>query len=529
MNAPGRTESILYALFVLGLLLPWLWIQINLSINVDIAFLTQSALRLLSGEKMSEAYYDANPPLSVLAYVIPAALTKYIGIPVIYGTLGYSLALIGISAILVHKALLPFTSLSSYQKRVILAAYVLTNTVAANFYLGEKDQYVLLGLFPLTLSQLALTYRLGTVGAPRTGSFIMGAIFLMLKPHFYILPTLMIAHRIALQKRLMAVFDPDALWLAAAAMAYAAVLLLFFNDFLAIILPDILNLYSSIREQWVGAVFLKASLAVAMLAVPALLLTKTPNRFTLFFLFASWLCLIPYVIQGKGFYYHMLPAVTFFCCGFALLLHDLLNAPLPALFKEKTSAKLGLFGSTLILAGALYAIFFPSGKNPALTHAEYDRMPLTIVVREACENKPDCSFFLFNEMTEIIHQTAVYAPAQHGSRFPSFWFLAQLTNPANKSLSQEDKNRLAAKYAAMVASDLAKFKPEILILGRFDLEGKGKIFDFNSYFSKHSGYFVNEIARYRFDRTLSLNQRIYFPGTLVPDQAVTYDIFRRIE
>ncbi|MCL4678243.1 MAG: hypothetical protein KJ017_06575 [Alphaproteobacteria bacterium] len=529
MNAPGRTESILYALFVLGLLLPWLWIQINLSINVDIAFLTQSAVYLLDGERMTDAYYDTNPPLSILIYVIPAAITKYGGVPLIYATLGYNMFLVALSAILLHAVLKPFTTLSPVQKSVLLGVYILSNTVAANLYLGEKDQYILLALFPFTLLQLAMTRKLPVAGWAQILTTALAAIFLMVKPHFYIVPALMLAHRIWVQKRQTALFDRDILALAAAIIVYAALLLFWFDDFTTMILPDILTLYASIKEPWVTEVFMMATAAIGIIALPAALLFKTPNKFVMLLLLIGWLCMIPFIIQGKGYYYHMIPAIVFVCCAAALLLSDLIAQPLAKSSKECAAQRTGLYATTLAFALSFYAIFLPYGKSPALTHAEYREMPLTKLVIEACENRPACTFFLFNDMTEIIHQTSVYSQIRQASRFSVFWFLPVIANKENKTLPQGKKEELARKYSAMVAADLQRFKPRILIIGRFEVEAPGKIFDFKDFFSSHSNKISEELAHYAYDRTISLNLQTYFPGTLVADHVVSYDIFRRTE
>lgn len=529
MNAPGRTESILYALFLLGLLLPWLWIQLSLSINVDIAFLTQSAIYVLDGERMTDAYYDTNPPLSIMIYLIPAAITKYGGIPLIYATLWYNIFLVVASAILLSAVLKPFNTLSPTQKSTLLGAYVLSNTVAANLYLGEKDQYIVLALLPFTLLQLAMTRKLPVARWAQVLITSLAAIFLMVKPYFYIVPALMAAHRICVQRRPMALFDPDLLALAAAIMTYAALLLFWFDDFTAVILPDILTLYASIKEPWIAEVFTMATATIGIIALPATLLVKTPNRFVLFLLLIGWLCMVPFFIQGKGYYYHMIPAIVCVCCAAALLLNDLIAASLSKALKENASRRTGLYTTTLVFALSFYVMFLPNGKSPALTHEQYREMPLTKLVLEACENRPECTFLLFNDMTEIIHQTSVYTQIRHASRFSSFWFLPVIAAKENKTLPPEKKETLAKKYSALVAADLKRFKPRILIIGRFEVEEPGKILDFRNFFSSHSKKFSEEFSYYAHDGAITLYMQTYFPGTLVPDHEVSYDIYRRTD
>lgn len=527
MNPPGRIETRIYALLISGLLLPWLWSQINLSINVDLAFLTQSAAYALEGERMSEAYYDTNPPLSILIYLPAAVAMKYTGISIIYATILYSLFFVALSSFLSARILKTFPGLPQARCYVILGAYILTNTIAANLYLGEKDQYILLALFPFTLLQLAITRRLPVSKGIYATTAALAGLFLMVKPHFYIVPIIMFAHRLMIWKRFSAVTKADAWCLVAAALTYAFILYFFFNDFLTLILPDILTLYASLTKEWVSAATGLFLLFSAGLGLIACLLTRKPDKWALFFMLLAALCILPYQVQGKGFYYHALPALVFLMCALALTIENMISALPGTILKETIRIKAALFMPTLLLSYFYYAVFFAQGTIPALTHEQYRQMPMTKLVAQACKEKPDCTFFIFNDTTEIIHQTAAYTRKRHASRFSSFWFLPVLSNPENKTLEAEKKNELLGKYSEMIAKDFMRFKPEILIIGRFNLPGNKPFLDFMTFFSEKDPEFAQEAAHYRKSQELPIDMQTYFPGTLVKEKTVTYDIYTR--
>ena len=62
------------------LFLPWAYVQSQISINGDAVWLTHAAQEFLRGQRMTDAYFDNNPPMSYLAY-IPAAGLVAGGVP----------------------------------------------------------------------------------------------------------------------------------------------------------------------------------------------------------------------------------------------------------------------------------------------------------------------------------------------------------------------------------------------------------------------------------------------------------------
>src|SRR5690606_32184496 len=117
-------------------------------------------------------------------------------------------------------------------------------TVLSSVYFGERDQILGIALFPFVMIQLGLTF---SWPRPRPAVFwsvvIFGAVLILLKPHFGLLPTILLLHRAILQRRLALWKDPDFIALVTATSCYILFLLVFFSDYLTIILPDVLRLY----------------------------------------------------------------------------------------------------------------------------------------------------------------------------------------------------------------------------------------------------------------------------------------------
>ena len=213
------------------------------------------------------------------------------------------------------------------------------------------------------------------------------------------------------------------------------------------------------------------------------------------------LCLVPYAVQMKGFYYQLIPALIFFFCAFALSLHSYVR------FYLKNAKNL-----TLILTAVIFILAYVD--RPLLLaypkHGDYKNMPLS---QEIAKCPKPCPYFIFNNSIEILHPTAFYDGQENASRFPTYWFLPYLVQEQYKldrgipsSLSPEDIEHYRKKYGAMTAEDWRRFKPRMLIIGQYRLTPDEKNFDFPAFLSA-SPTFKEQWAKYRKDRTVTINRR----------------------
>jgi hypothetical protein len=242
------------------------------------------------------------------------------------------------------------------------------------------------------------------------------------------------------------------------------------------------------------------------------------------------LCLVPFWVQGRGYFYHTLPTLVFFCCGLLLLVHEILGAAVRKYLPRSAPAlPLAILIAFAILS---YAYLPPNAAYP--THDDYRKSQLAGLVRECGD---PCPFFLFNDMSEINSPLALYTGQTMASRFPSYWFLPALVRaqyaldhgqPA--ALTKEQVARLRKKYAAMVAEDFRKYNPQILIIGQFDLvAGDSRPFGFTAWFSTDPG-FAEVWRHYQFVKDISVNRSLFFGGTIyaLKDNTVTYKIYRKM-
>ena len=242
----GKLPLLLLAGLTIGI---WLCVQIQQGINTNIGCVTLGALRILSGERMAEGFYHPNTPLSYLIYLPPALLIRFLGIPLYYATFVYTVALTALSTAAAWRCLVVL-GIDRNTRLVFIISYLVSGTLLPGHYFGDREHLIMLGLIPLSLVQIAIT-RGRKPGWTLTGPVVVfGTIAALVKPQFLVVPGLLALHRLAVWRNLRAFVAADSLLIAATTLFYLAIVLVFFQDFITLILPDMLTLYVSLfRDQ----------------------------------------------------------------------------------------------------------------------------------------------------------------------------------------------------------------------------------------------------------------------------------------
>jgi hypothetical protein len=512
-SCPLNSYRLFYILFGLSLV-PWLVVQLNQSINVDIAILTNFALGFIKGDRFLFEIFDTNPPLSTLVQIPPALLYKLTSIPVYYCTILYSFTIISISTICTSRMLEYSGYFSNHERVVLVLAYIIANTVLCSLYLGERDHLVILALVPMTLFQLELGKQSFNPAWRAWILFLAGSIFILLKPFYIIISFLLITLRALSQKRPGAFLDKDALCLALACLGYGIMMIFIFHDFWQNAVPLILEFYLSQKDSraLTAGAFMLVCLLIYLLVILALPFEKRTKSILIAFTLLSAFCIGGFILQTKGFYYHLIPFIVIMCCNIAYMIYHLLSL--------KLNGSHSTVITTLICLSLSYALMPPNLSYP--THNDYKNLPLSLAIQRYCPE--NCRFFMFNDMTEIIHQTAVYTNSEHASRFPVYWFLPGIIN------NQEKAQKYETAFVEMVTEDFKKIKPDLLIIGHFkiDQSKQNENFKFGDYFSKNPE-FEKLWSEYEKASTLRINRKLYFQGTYqgLSDDMVEYDIYLR--
>lgn len=506
------TQNSYYWIAVFCALLPALWAIFAYTLNHDIAWLAQSALRLIQGGSYFNDIYETNPPLSVLIYLPPALLWRLTGLPLDSASALYTLGLAFLSATAILAILRRLPNIDAELARYITVTWLIALIVLPVIDFGERDHLVLMGLGPLLALQLSDLQKNILPTPLRRAALTAGTLAILLKPPYIILPAAFWFYNYLRHRRPRALLnDPVLRCIGGGVMLYILVTALFFTSYFTHILPDVLTLYLPMRS---GEVWLKTAFyGFLMLASGtfAFFAPVDPARRRLILLLhgAGLLCLLPYLLLGKDFWYQLLPALTFFFCGFCALFEALCHRFIPA-------ARLRLVLPTLLSLALAYALTPPDFNYPG--RQAFNDLDLTKIIKR-CEY--DCSFFMFNNNMGIMHSTAAYTGQVHASRFPALWFL-----PALQAKGWPEPK--TSYYRHLIAEDFARYQPDTVLLGRFRIpDRKGEKFDFVSFFSKDD-LFAQEWKNYQPLGRVDINRRAYHTGTALDhDDRVTYDIYVR--
>lgn len=512
-----KALSCLPALVALLFVLLWFAMQSQQSINPDNAYLTHAAMKFLSGERMSEAYYDVNPPLSFLIYLPVAIASIYGGIPVYYGVFIYSCILVSLGFSLLRGVLAQGTLFAADEQKLISYIYLFASTIATMNFFGERDLFIALALVPLFLLQISMTRHDPISPRVKWGILIFASLFIFLKPHYGLLPACAFLHRMMVQKRITIFKDHDFLILAAASIFHASIIFLLFRDYVDVILPDIIYMYVTRSESIVNQAVFEYGAAIIMVGILCMLCFNKPYFQALAFLGASALCLLVYYIMNKGFLYQLIPFTVFFSCALALVLYRILSTQ--ALVKQPSALSLLLV--TIFMGAGFYVLLSPPIPFP--THQEYQDDAVTNIIKN-CD--APCSFFMFNDRIDITHELATYSAQPLASRFPTFFFLPFLIE-SNNFVDEETRTRLSQKYSDMVAQDFKKFRPDTLLIGRFKLEQDNDYFDFIGFFKEANPEFDSIFDAYTLTDTIEINQSAYTGGLFLTTKSVLFDVYKR--
>jgi len=391
---------------------------------------------------------------------------------------------------------------------------------------GDRDHLVLLGLFPFVLGQMVLLHK---INVPRTllwGAFIFGTVLILLKPHYGLIPTLLLLHRFIKGERFKVILAPDFMALAIGVLVYVFVLYVFFFDFLSVVFPDSLRLYTGNRHPaiWFDLTVC-ASLLVIFIGVLSTTSITAQEKRVLYFLSVMVLALfIPYLVQGKALNYQRIPYLSlWFMTGIAGLFYFL-----------RHYARDGVALGVAILCIGLAVMTLRGAPSSALTHEAFRSLPLSKALDTYCPKERQCRFLLLTDISDNIHRLSVYHDAFHASRFTSMWYMPSILG-AEQALREGGKPKMTRgeleaykeKYTNMVAQDMARLEPDVMIVLENALGFDG--FDFIDFYEMQSE-FRKAFANFERVETLSFDRRVYFPGVstaLDKNPQGHYAVYRR--
>ena len=504
-------------------------------LSPDISILITFAERMLDGSKFSEAYYETNPPLNIMIYIPVVWLSRMTDIPLwdmhFYYSLFWFVLSMGLTALLLRKN----TFLESHWKHMIMMAFMITAFMTPSKSFGDRDHYVFLFLVPFILVQIDLMSAKALPLWLKIPALVIGAFMILLKPHYGLLPTVLLCARIAKERSPKFLIQPDFLALSIGVLSYAAMLGLYFPDFITVVLPDTITLYATNPHPLVKfeSIAYGIMTALCIAAVYEMKFPEKQKQLCLFLSLCTLILLIPYVVQGKGLLYHRIAHISFFYTTAAFTIYCAAlkySAPYARYLKPQ------LLPAGFVALLVFLCMTYNGLPKKQLTDEAFVTYPISEKLMEHCDQP--CSYLMLYDYSDIIHQLAVYHGAFHASRFTSLWFLPliiyseyQIDKGEEGKLTPEEVQSYKDKYMSMVGEDMAKYKPDVILdFKDYTLWDDSK-FDFIAYLST-APRFAEQMQYYEKVDTLTLDRDMYYPGFRTPftdEGEVHFDIYKRIK
>ncbi|MBL4804030.1 MAG: hypothetical protein JKY71_04120 [Alphaproteobacteria bacterium] len=447
---PRSLQIIFTALFATTFII-WFVLLSQVRVNADVAWLTQAAEHLLNGQSMVEYYFETNPPMSILIY-IPVALMKQLGLQT-WDALNIYVAVLTALSALASAYYLRKWDLSAPTIAIFVLGFLFSATFLSTYDYGQRDQIIGVILLPFVLGQLSITYNHRPHTLINIAVFVIGSIFILVKPHFGLIPTVLLFHRLYRTKSLRVILDGDFIILALSTITYIAVVLTYFPGFVSTILPVSLDVYAG-TPLYVTSTSHAIGLAIlsGLVCVFIAFSTLTSEQKHLFIALCvvSVLCLIPYAMQNKGFHYHLIPYLSFA----SLLMFS------TAFFyvKEQKNGKFvkWFFGAVLVASLLVNVQIHDTNK-----HVSHDFLQDSPVAQRIAQIPEDGSFYVEYISTAVVIQISEYYDREYASRLPAIWtFPAPKLKETNKQKFDEYLNLTKD----IIFEDFERYHPDVIFL-----------------------------------------------------------------
>ena len=363
-----------------------------------------AAQRILHGTKLyGPELLESNPPLIMGMLLIPVGLSNLLGIP---ATLLFKLGVIAteiVSATLsVH--LLRRLSPSLTAARLWALAFIFITVFAAlparDF--GQRDHLLAILCLPYVLAA-ALDSQIGDRrgtppdARPRTPTLgtvrnilvgVLAGIGISLKPHHILIPVAIESALIFKHRSLRSLLRPELHALVVTGIVFLAAIRLITPSYLTDVIPLLRDVYWAIGHLTLPQLIAESPqlhiLATVTLVLFFWLRRRHPNPDTtlpLFLILAGAAGTVAYYLQGTGWYYQQLPALSFFAVALSLLLIELaagINLTTPR-WTPAAAAALSLLALILTAHFSGYTLAkplsFPSGLSEVPDPTFFSNLP----------------------------------------------------------------------------------------------------------------------------------------------------------
>jgi hypothetical protein len=312
--ADGKIASALILLVALGM-------QIHFGAFGDISWLLTVCEGWLDGKTPYVDFIETNPPPAILLYMPPAWIARALHLRPEMVTAAYGLA-IALGAVALTTNILTRAGFLSRRPQLFEPIALLATTLLPGRIFDERDVFAIVFGLPFVAVASARAVHAPVERRSAVLAGLGAGLMVAIKPPYGAIPaflTLYVALTVGLPRSLVAI---EIITAAATVSVLAAVSWFGFPAYFTDVLPMVTAAYLPVRENFMALVANAGLLCAVTLGGLAYVgsPSRTLNPIARGFLIASAGAVVAYFVQGKGWLYHVYPAIALAAIAFGATL-----------------------------------------------------------------------------------------------------------------------------------------------------------------------------------------------------------------
>jgi hypothetical protein len=500
-SSPGTFGS----LVLTAVLAVTLRLQHSALINHDTAWYLYSAGEFLDGGRLYvDMFFDVNPPLGLWLTLPASLLSRWTGIPATETFVCYLTILICGSLALTRRILLSTPTLTPMFRRGLLFAALIALTLCAIPIFGQREHFLMVFVVPyLTLAACRATGG----SCARTPAVIIGVLAglgFALKPHFFLVPAGVELYLLG-SAGIRGAARTENCWAVATVALYGVTVLVLTPEYVDRVVPYGLAVYNAaFKNSW--ALVLRHKEVVLLPVVLAFhLAVRRRLEYVAFadvFLIAATALFVVYLVQMKGWPYHIYPTSA----ALVLALGAMLSTILAGAGRSRRSLAGAAISKRIVTVAASICFTLIGSTLVVGGYRSEDTDRWSEIVRQHATGS---TIYAFTSRVSLAFPLVTETGIGWSSRFPTLWLLPGL----ERRLRSADPESSASDIALLaeieqyvrdaVLADLTATSPELVLVDTRRHKTYFAEIDFNyiDYFSEDSRFAAlwtnyDEIQRY---------------------------------
>ncbi len=459
---------------VLIFVLAGYWLRHGTLLNPDSSWYLISTAWWLDGARIGEDIIEINPPLAFYLNAPPVSLARLMNWDSTQAMTAYVFTIWFVSVTWLCVIGARCYGVSPTRRRALVAVTCLALILVAIKDFAQRDFLMILFTLPYLALVAFRPNKLEMTTAERILIGLYATLGLALKPHFLVLPAAMTLLEVVRRRSLAPVLEPQNLAIAFGCLAYLSAAYLVHPAYFNNVVPLALLTYTAYGHSPYSIVLSTLPIYTACILAFFGLLKLEGQTFDigLRFLVAALAGVVFFLLQFKGWTYHLLPAtvMTFLTCFWVVM----------GLFKNRRHV---IRGGSIALVSSAFLV------GPLLWRGAHDNV-YAKALAPFFQNEPgERTFLTMAPHLFISFPLANMASAEPVSRFPALWIIpgaiTRLELEPDLTATQNAQLDEALAYARQATvEDFLRGEPELVVVDVRDDKTyfKGVTFDYLAFF-----------------------------------------------